>query len=455
MAPATPSDMAPVRHTPRHPLINRQFALLWSGQTVSIFGDFIFTTTLVVWIAVVLTKGQTWTPLAVSGVFLAASLPQVLLGPLAGVFVDRWNKRLALAWASFLPAVCVLLLLVQVDIASERRIGQLWQLGLIYLTVFLINSCAQVARPAWLALTGAIVAQDEQPRAMGLDQASTSLAMLIGPAIAPPLLLAFGPVWALLINLLSFLISALTILLIRMPGEEHGHPRATSTSFLTEARAGGQFLWQHPLLRTMLILSIIAWLGGGALSGLDIFFVTQNLHTPPAFFGVLDTALGVGTILGAVLAGALGERLGLTRLLWCSVLALGGGILLYARLTSFVPALVVLFLLGIPFATLAVVSGPLVLRATPQELLGRVSAWFAPCSALATLLGSAAAGAIASALAGHFHRSWLGLTFGPIDTIFMGAGVLLLLSGLYAMLHLRGTVTSASTDTSAGAPQHK
>ena len=439
------SGAAPLKGARRHPLINRNFALLWSGQTISMLGDFIFNTTLVVWVAVVLTRGQPWTPLAVSGIFLASSLPTILLGPVAGVFVDRWNKRLALAWASFLPAICIALLLVQVSITSGRQLGLLWQLGIIYLVVFLVNSCAQVSRPAWLALTGKIISQGEQAQAMGLDQASASLAMLIGPALAPPLLLAFGSQWALLIDLLSFLLSALTILLIRTPQDERGQTRPERAPFLAEFRAGADFLFKSPLLRTMLVLSIIAWLGGGALAALDIFFVTQNLHTPPALYGVLDTALGVGTILGALLAGALGERLGLTRVLWGSVLALGAGILIYARLTSFVPALVLIFFVGIPFAMLSVVSGPLLLRATPQALLGRVSALFNPFSTLATFIGAAAAGAIASALTGHFHRIFLGLAFGPVDTIFLGAGLLLLIGGLYAMLNLRHTDATAST----------
>ena len=204
--PETPHVATPHKAR-RHLLINHQFVLLWTGQTISIFGDYIFNTTLIVWIAIVLTRGQSWTPLAVSGIFLVSSLATIVLGPVAGVLVDHWNKRLALAWASFLPAICLALLLLQISYLPSRQIGLFWQLVLLYLIVFLLTICTQIARPAWLALTGQIVAQQEQAQAMGLDQASSSLSMLIGPALAPPLLLAFGPKWALLIDLLSFLIS--------------------------------------------------------------------------------------------------------------------------------------------------------------------------------------------------------------------------------------------------------
>jgi MFS family permease len=430
-------DTLTLPDTGRHPLINHNFALLWSGQTISMFGDFIFNTTLLVWIAVVLTKGQTWTPLAVSGIVLASSLPTVLLGPVAGVFVDRWNKRLALAWASLLPAVFIGLLLLQISIAGSRLIGFAWQLSFIYLVVFLISGCNQVARPAWMALTERIVAKADQPRALGLDQGSASLGMLLGPALAPPLLLTLGPQWALLVNLASFLVATLTILLIRVPEATQAETRTARAPFLVELREGVAFLSRHTLLRTMLILLMIASLSAGALNALDIFFVTNNLHTPPALYGVLDVALGMGTILGAVLASALGDRLGLTRVLQGSVLALGLGVLIYARLTSFTPALLLIFLIGVPLAMLSVVTGPLILRATPQHLLGRVTSLFNPSATLAMLVGAAVAGAMDSALATRLQGSFAGLSFGAVDSIFTVAGLLLLISGLYAMLSFR------------------
>ncbi len=447
MVKSQATDAPALANRRRHLLINHNFALLWYGQTISLLGDFIFNTTLVVWIAIVLAKGQTWTPLAVSSIFLASSLPTILLGPLAGVFVDRWNKQKVLRWSTFLQALCVALLLIQISVA--RQIGVFGQLMVIYLVVFLLNTCSQFARPAWLALTARIVTQGQQSQAIGLDQASTSLGMLVGPLLAPPLLLALGPQWALLINLLSFLLSALTLFLMRVPQEERLETGEKSLSILAEFQIGANFLFNTRLLRIMLILSVISWFGGGALYALDIFFVTQNLHTLPVLYGILDTALAIGTIVGAILAGTLGERFGLTRLLWGATLALGVTILIYARLTSFVPALILTFLIGVPFASLAVVSGPLMLRVTPQELLGRVSSLFNPCSTLATLLGSTVAGFIASALVGHFHFSFLNMSFGPVDTIFTGTGVLLLIGGFYAMLNLRDTDVNASTSVEA------
>jgi Transmembrane secretion effector len=73
--------------------INRNFALLWWEQAISNVGDYAWDTALVLWVASFLVAGPSWAPLAVSGVVLAAALPQIMVGPFAGVFVDRWDKR--------------------------------------------------------------------------------------------------------------------------------------------------------------------------------------------------------------------------------------------------------------------------------------------------------------------------------------------------------------------------
>src|SRR5215470_17391818 len=73
-------------------LANRDFVLLLCGQTVSNFGDIIFDTTLTLWIGVRIAPARSWAPLAISGVLAAATFPVLFVGPIAGVFVDRWTN---------------------------------------------------------------------------------------------------------------------------------------------------------------------------------------------------------------------------------------------------------------------------------------------------------------------------------------------------------------------------
>jgi MFS family permease len=95
--------------------INRDFALLWGGQTVSQFGDYIFYTTLVLWIAA-LAGGRSWGPLAVSGVLLASSLLPIAIRPFAGVFVDRWDTRRTMLRMDASRAALIALLLLMTGI---------------------------------------------------------------------------------------------------------------------------------------------------------------------------------------------------------------------------------------------------------------------------------------------------------------------------------------------------
>src|SRR5581483_4173519 len=87
--------------------INRNFALLWVGQIISMAGDNFFDTTLLLWVATQIGRGQSWTPLGVSAILLASSLPTVLIGPLAGVFVDRWDKRRTMLASDLIRAVLI------------------------------------------------------------------------------------------------------------------------------------------------------------------------------------------------------------------------------------------------------------------------------------------------------------------------------------------------------------
>jgi MFS family permease len=88
-------------------LINRQFARVWVSGAVSRVGDFVFDTTVLLWISTILAKGQPWAPAAASGVLIAVLVPSVVVGPLAGVFVDRWDPRRTMLWSDAIRALLI------------------------------------------------------------------------------------------------------------------------------------------------------------------------------------------------------------------------------------------------------------------------------------------------------------------------------------------------------------
>jgi MFS family permease len=188
----------------------------------------------------------------------------------------------------------------------------------------------------------------------------------------------------------------------------------------------------------LLVNGIVIMLGAGALNALDVFFAVRNLHANQTMYGVISGGLGLGALTGAVALSAFAQRIGLVRLFCWSLTGLGASFVVYSRLTSFAPALVVLFLAGIVMAGVNVAVMPLVLRETPRELLGRVSAVLNQVMQTANVVSVVVAGALVSTVLGDFHAKALGMAFGPVDTIFTVAGLLAILGGIYSAVSLRG-----------------
>ncbi len=435
-----PGPAAPAQKTSF--LINRNFALLWSGQAISQLGDFAFYTTLTLWIGSVIGRGQSWAPLAVSGVLMALLIPVVVVGPFAGVFVDRWSKRRTMITMDVLRATLITLLLlvsvVPLPLLPGGRLSTGWQLGVIYGIVFLTSACAQFFNPSQMALIGDIVEERVRARASGLSQATFSLAILVAPPLAAPILFAFGVQWTLLVDALSFVVSFLTILAMRPPQRVESKAEQQAKQFFREFAEGIRFFGSSRVLMTILLAGIVALLGAGAVNALDLFFVTGNLHTDASLYGWLGAAGGAGGLLGAVLASIFAQRIGVARMFWLALIWLGAFALVYARLTSLGPALAINLFIGFSNGPINVAIDPLILHVTKREFVGRVMAVILPAINLASVVSIALAGLLASTLLNGFHTRLLGVTFGPIDTIFTGAGLLVILGGLYAMVNLRG-----------------
>ena len=424
-------------------LINRNFAVLWSGQALSILGDMVFNTTLVVWIASQLAWGQAWAPLAVSGVLLVAASPAFLIGPFAGVFVDRMDKRrmmLAMDGSRALLAAVLILAsgAIPLPFLPAGRLPLPVTLGAIYGAVFLMNAADQFFSPAMLALIGDLVPEAAQPKAMGLRQSSVSLASIIGPALAAPLFIAFGAEWALLIDAFSFVVSFLTIAALHAPRAATSVAPGERAHFFGELRDGVRFYAHSRVLMTLLLAILVAVIGAISLETLNVFFTTDNLHAPITLYGFMGAAFGVGAIVGAILASIFAERLGVGRTLWLSLLLAGVAVVVVSRITSFGPALALFALIGLCITGVNVVVGPLTLRATPRELLGRVNSVIGLALSLGILIGTSLAGYLASETLRGLHLAFVGTVFGPVDTIYAIAGLLFIASAFVVMVGLRG-----------------
>jgi MFS family permease len=444
------ATMAESLPKPLRVLINRNFALLWTGQTISQLGDSIFAITLVLWVATRIARAQPWAPLAVSGVLLATIAPEFLVSPIAGVMADRWNRRhIMLAMDATRTVLIALLVLaaghIPLPYLPGGQLPLAWQLAAIFGIVFLASVCSQFFTPALFAFIATTVQEPERARASGLRQASASMASLVGPALAAALFFGVGLQWALVLNALSFAVSLLAILAIRVQSGSdvetpHQQPQQAQQqeSVLHDFVAGLRFYFGNRILITLLVTAVLTLLAFGSLNTLDVFFVTQNLHAAPSFYAILTSAQGLGLLIGAIFATAFAQRIGVARVLGVSLLAWGTAIVIYARLTDIAPALALMGMTGFLLSTAQVAETPLLMHATPQEFLGRVSSVLAPALSGAELIGIALSGYLASTLLRNLRATVFGINIGPIDTIFTAMGLSLVAAGIYALVNLRG-----------------
>ncbi len=432
---------------------NRNWQRLWFAQAVSIVGDFVFNTTVVLWVGAVLAANQPWAPAAVSGVLLATGIPVLLVGPLAGVYVDRWNRRHVMMATDVLRGAAIAVLLLLPTVGHRWPIAA--QLTMVYGLVAVVSAASQFFGPARFAVVAAAVPERDRPRAFGLSTATTSAAAVLGPPLAAPLLFSIGVQWALIVDVASYLLSFAAIWQVRVITAGEGGDRE-KTRFGQELQEGLRYFSRSRILVGVISSVCLYMLGVGSIEALNLFFVTDVLHSQARWLGTLEAAVGVGGVVGALVAGSVTRRLGDARVYAYGIIATAALTLIYSRSGTLVFAIAVLALSGISLACVNVALGPLVLSATPANMLGRINSVLNPLLYLSSVLSSAIAGFLASTVLRGFHAEILGMRFTPVDTIFAVASVLMLLAGVVAARALSGLlvrVPEGSADGVAVVPE--
>jgi MFS family permease len=424
----------------RSRFINPNFVRLWIAGSLSRLGDTIFEITLTVWIATELAEGKDWSALAVTGLLIASAISVLSIGPIAGALIDRWtDKRRVMQRADLVSAVLVFALIPLAGIVEIPGVPDFplwWRLTAIFTIVLLASAVAQFLQPAAWVMVRDVVPEADLPRSSSLFQASSNLIVLIGPALATPILFALGPVWALLFNGCSFVASYCLVRSMHYstPEAAASDERTVSPGGLFgEIGEGFRFFIRSPVLTTLGISFSICMIGMGAMNTLDIFFVQENLSVDPENYGFLISIMGGTMVIGALIWGRFVERFGPEKSIWMGLIALGILSIIYARMTSFAAALVANVGFGLLVPSINVAIGPILYRVTPREFMGRVNATIGPLISGSTMIGLFGGGLLYSTVMRDFDASIAGIHFGPIDTIFIGTGILCLVGGVNAM----------------------
>jgi MFS family permease len=422
---------------------NRDYRFLWIGQTFSLIGDYFFWATTAIWIIDKLARGVSWLPLAAGSVSLAFVMPSLLVSPFVGVWVDRWNKQKIMIWTDGMRAILVALFLLMTLVISDRS---LLLIG-CFVVILLVASGQQFFLPARVAITHDLVSEEQHMQAYGLLQHSEFLAQIIGPTLAALVYFALGPTLAILLDVLSFLFSLLTLLSLHISVQEKD--QSQQMGFWRELREGVQFFVTNKILVSLLTCGMIFMFGGMVYNSFEYLYGVENLHITGAWLGLYVACYGVGVVIGLPVIMALAKRLKEVEVLWICLLMHGLELLVLSRMTSMVPGMICGFLMGITQSSVFVAVRPLTMLVTPRSLIGRVMSFEMPMITLASLLGGALASILASTLLANYHVTLASMTFGPLDTLLAAAGLLVGAGGVYARLTLYPAVREFRAEKAA------
>ena len=414
-------------------LRQRNYGLLWFGGFVSQLGDFV----LFVGLPIEIFR-RTNSTLATGAMVLAFLVPSILLGSVAGVYVDRWDRRRLMVAVNLLQATALLPLLL-VD-----------QLGLwvVYAVLVVESSLSQLIGPAQVALMPSLLSggDDDLLTANAVSGVGRHLSRLIGPAVGGLVVTTGGLTAVAIVDSSSFVASAGLLALIhsgpvlrsQVASIEHAALSAWGR-LLREWRDGLRLTLQRPVLRALLVFATITAIGEGLTATLFYPWASRALHLDGTGFGVLLSTQAIGGLAGALVIARLGARVRPLPLLIGSALAFGAiDLLLFTYPVLYpviAPALVMLVIVGVPGAGLGAAITTLQQSESEDSHRGRVVGAIGAVAGVGALVGAVTAGVLGEFL--------------PVILLMIVQGSGYLVGGTAVWLLVRGRRAAAASPEGA------
>jgi MFS family permease len=396
----------------------RDFRLMWAGGLVSSLGSWLLT--LAIPTHILLVTGS----LRATGLTVAAEyLPLLLLGPVAGVFADRWDRRRLMIGTNLFCAGAVAVMLL--GLAPGRY-------GVLYAALVAENAGVVLYAPAWQARTPAVVGTGSLlSSANALNAASSGVVRLVGGPLGGILLALCGARWLIGIDAASYVLSALALTLTsRTVATASGETASGETAsgetapgrtgaVVRDLLEGARVLVRQPVARALFPVTVVYLAANASLSAVLIAFGIRRLggseHT-----GFLLAGLGVGFLAGAPVIRLLLDRVQPRTLLAATLTATAVayvGLFISSSLAAALPAAAAIGMFG---SMSLVIPQTTMQRVVPNAVLGRIGAVFLTGEAAATLAGAAA---------GPFLAQAAGLT-----VVAVAAGLVTLAAAVLARL---------------------
>lgn len=361
---------------------DRPFHLLLTSLALSSFGDWVYNVALLA-----LVYARTGSPTLVALTTAARVLPMVVLGPLGGVLVDRYDRRRLIIASDLTRA------LMMVALAGVAAAG----LPIVLAPVIAAAATAAgvVQPPAVAASTARFVATAELQRANALRSAIGQGAVIAGPALGAVVLMASDPTIAILLNALSFLGSATAISAISAreafrpatgDGDDAGHP-----SVLADIRAGAQALRGAPSAVRLIAADVLGSAVYGVLT-VTLVLVSRKLGAGDDGYGLLLGAFGAGGVIGAAVTAHFDAPARWRRMLAIALVLVGVPLALLGVAPTFLAAIALALLGGGGMIVGEVLAETALPRLLDDEVLARAYGLAFPTSIGGIVIGSAIAG---------------------------------------------------------------
>lgn len=372
-------------------LWNKDFTLLWQGQLVSSLGKQAFAVTAMLWL-----KDATSSGSIMGLVMMAALLPPVLLGPVAGVFVDRWDRRKIIAYTDIAGGLVVLAAAALFLLAPGAQ-GLL--VGAVFAVTLATGLLDSFSQPSISSSIPSLVPRESLEAANGLNMSGVQLAVFGAQGSSGLLYTLLGAPLLVLANAVTYLYAGITELFIRIPrrdgadaasGREGLHPWHR---FRLELGEGFRYLkGERGLLTLVSVYAVLNFLITPVLVTLP-FFAADYLGLGSAWYGYLMAAFGLGAVLGYLLAGAFptrGRRREVTVNASLAVQTLLTLVALYWKAPA--AELLIFLVIGLTGGLMNVNINTLIQLSVPPEFMGRVQGIMTTVCAGAMPLGMALSG---------------------------------------------------------------
>jgi MFS family permease len=363
------------------PLRNVDYRQLWTGQLISVIGDKVNQIALAIMVYSV--TGS----MLQMGIMLGVTvMPAALLGIVAGVFVDRWDRRITMVVSDILRAGIVL----AVPFVAQAGIGWVYALSFAGATVSLLFE------PAKRSLIPDLVSKERLRAANSLDMATVAISELVGLAFGGALVAAMGFRMAFFLDSATFLLSAFFIYSIAYRPDLSlfaKNVEKTSQGLIREATLGLRHISESPLLRDLMVVYALAVTAGAATVPICYALALKTFDAGAPGLAALDAAITVGILLGSILVGRTGPERNGIKFLW-GLLLFGAAFAAVSLADDIYIAMAVLFVAGVTNMWFLIPATTIFQCTAHDNMRGRVMAASTTVVRVFTVVGMVAAGAL-------------------------------------------------------------